>query len=60
MPKIVAKILPTTCPRIIEKERKYSWCEINVTVSAENVENVVNPPRKPVVIARRAGSGKNR
>lgn len=53
-------MLPTTCTVIIKKERKYSWCEINVTVSAENVENVVNPPRKPVITARRMGSGKNR
>lgn len=60
MPKIVAKILPATCPMIIEMERKYSWCEINVTVSAENVEKVVKPPRNPVAIARRAASDKNR
>jgi hypothetical protein len=44
----------------MEVVRKYSSLEIKVTVSAENVENVVNPPKNPVAIARRAVSEKKR
>lgn len=52
-------MLPATCPMIMAQLQKYSRWEIKVTVSAENVEKVVNPPRNPVVIASRAASGIN-
>jgi len=50
-------MLPATCPNTITAVQRYSWWEISVTVSAENVEKVVSPPKKPVVIARDSVSG---
>src|ERR1700730_6069958 len=49
MPRMVSASEPTTCEAIAIVPHRYSLRSSRVTISAENVENVVRPPRNPVV-----------
>jgi len=50
-------IEPSTCAPIVANDQPISRRINRVTVSAENVENVVRPPRKPVIEASRSAGG---
>src|SRR3984893_3895603 len=56
MQRMVSASEPTTCEAIAIVPHRYSLRSSRVTISAENVENVVKPPRNPVV-ARSCISG---
>src|SRR5258706_13229330 len=57
MTSIVKTTEPTTWAEIASKPHTYSLCESSVTISAEKVEKVERPPRKPVVISNRISGG---
>ena len=44
------QIEPATCTNMITATQKYCWRINKSTVSAEKVEKVVKPPRKPVTM----------
>src|SRR6266511_4337475 len=57
MPAIVIASEPATWPPTAIDPHSHSLRSSSVTTSAENVENVVRPPRKPVVVSRRISGG---
>ena len=53
MPRIVMSSDPARCAPISATAHPYCCLESRPTASAEKVENVVSPPRKPVMMKRR-------
>ena len=54
MPSTVSTSEPTTCAAMAIDPQRYSPRSSSVTISAEKVENVVRPPRNPVVTSSRS------
>src|SRR5438552_14641394 len=57
MPAKVMTMEPTTCAPTSAAVHPSCWRPSSVAASPEKVENVVSPPRKPVVISKRASGG---
>src|SRR6266480_1501023 len=57
MPAKVMTMEPTTCAPTSAAVQPNCWRPRSVVASPEKVENVVSPPRKPVVMSRRASGG---
>src|SRR3989442_9263496 len=57
MPAKVMAMEPTTCAPTSAAVQPSCWRPSSVAASPEKVENVVSPPRKPVVISKRASGG---
>ena len=57
MPSAVSVSEPARCAPMAAIAQPTCDCESRPTTSAENVENVVRPPRKPVITKSRASGG---
>src|SRR2546422_258975 len=57
MPAKVMTMEPTTCAPTSAAVHPSCWRPSSVAASPEKVENVVSPPRKPVVMSKRASGG---
>ena len=57
IPSTVIISEPKRWVEIMVKAQLYCSLSNNVTVSEENAEKVVNPPKKPVIINNRASGG---
>src|SRR6267143_1873870 len=57
MPAKVMRMEPATCAPISTTVQPNCWRPSSVAASPEKVENVVSPPRKPVVMSKRASGG---
>jgi hypothetical protein len=53
MPANVASTEPARCAPAAANAQAARPCCSSVTISAENVENVVSPPQKPVITSSR-------